>query len=462
MTAPRMLIGTLDIGNNIRLLATGFRAIGFDVTTATVAPNGVFYAQDYDLNLADLHAAALESIKHDNYPDWVCDDPRWAALFDYDIYLFVASHTLLPGLLDLPLLKQRGKIVISFQAGSEVRFWQMARTFNAAYGHSFPEGLISRHVNGARDLGAFAGYSRYLDVFANKLHNIRMAERYADLLLSQPCSNVLGVRPYMAAILPVDTQRCTARVPGRERPVVVHAPTNPEFKQSGLIFATLDRLWREGVGFELRLLRNVPNHQVLDALTDCDVLIDQIACGKTGLLGFEGMASGCMVIGCNDEEAAPVPYRSLPVARIAPDNVYDVLKTALTDRVLRVRAAEAGLRYLSLGHHTPQRVAQYILDCLDRSQRGDFDYYPTQLIEQPEFPSEEVVPQHLVQLTWDVLTDFGVAPDADLEPMKARGLVPGDAPSAALPRWDLTNTERLFWGWRGPNAVYPRPRGKGG
>lgn len=460
MKPMRMLIGTLDIGHNVSMLADGFRSLGLEVSTAFVSHNGVFYDKAFDLSCAELYQAAMARVREDRPVDDLAEDPRYAHFFDFDIYLFVASHTLMPGLLDLPILKARGKVVISFQAGSEVRFWMAARRFNAAYGHEFPPGLVSKYVNGSTALNEIAAYPRYLDVFSNKLHNIRMAEMYADVILSQPCSNVLGLRPYMGAILPVDTGRLTARIPDRERPVIVHAPTNIAFKRSDLIIGALHELWAEGLGFELRLLRNVPNSQVIESLTDADVLIDQIACGKSGLLGYEGMASGCVVVGCQDEDASPIPYRCLPVVRIDTHNVKDVLRRVISDAALRRRCAEAGVRYMQTGLHRPDQVARYIFGVLERAQDGDCDYYPTQFVEHPEYPEGEAIPPHLGELTWAVASMYGLPPEADLEALTARHLLPpaeqrGDG---VPPTWDLDGARRLFWGYAGPNATWPGGR----
>lgn len=459
MKPLRILIGTLDIGNNIRLFAQGFRELGFDVTTTTLRTKGVLYDDQYDVDVRPLHAAAMEAISRGQYPDTLMDDPRWADLFDHDVYFFVASHTLLPGLLDLPLLKQRGKLLLSYQAGSEVRFWQMAQTFNAAYGHGFPQGLVSPYINGAEEIAAFAGFSRYLDVFANKLHNIRMAERYSAAVYSQPCSNVLGLRPYFAALLPLDTSRCKPRIPGRDHPVIVHAPTNAEFKRSDLIISTLEQLWKEGHAFELRLIRNLPNARLLETLTDADVLIDQIACGKSGLLGFEGMASGCAVLGCNDEDAAPVPANAIPVVRIAPDNLYEVLKKTVTDKAFRIAQAEAGLRYVEAGLHTPKNIARYVVECVDRAHAGDYDYYPTQLVERPEFPEGERIPEYLKDMSVEILANHGAPPGFAQSAMVKAGLLPDDALPhlGELETWDVRRARRQFWGYTGPNAIWPRP-----
>lgn len=464
MTGIRMLIGTRNIGNNVQMFAQGFRELGFEVQTANTADPTIYYDESFDLNARDLHQEAMRRIEQGQSPDVLADDPRYAHFFDFDLYIFVSCHSLFPGMLDVPLLKERGKAIISFHGGSELRYWRMAEEFNAAYGHTFPDALKSNLVNFAEDVKLIASVSRYAEVFANKLHNTRVVERYCDMVMTQPRSNVLGVRPYMAAIVPVDTARCRPNIPGREVPVVVHAPTSPEFKRSDLILAALDRLWSEGVAFELRLLRNVPNEQVLAALSDCDVLIDQIACGKTGLLGYEGMASGCTVLGCNDEGAHPVPFRCQPILRIAPDNVYDVLKRVLTDRELRIRTAEAGLRFVGMGLQTPARVAAYMLECLERTQKGDHDYYPAQFLERPRPPRGEVVPDYLKGLTWEVMALHGVPPDADFGPVLERGLLPDGAAElvAELPRWRLDGATRHFWGWQGPNATWPHRRGDGG
>src|SRR5690606_27897665 len=109
-----------------------------------------------------------------------------------------------------------------------------------------------------------------------RLSNLRMAERHADAIFSLPFQSELAVRPYWHVQLPLDLSNYTCEVHDRDVPVIVHAPTRRNFKGTPAVLEALDRLREEGEQFELRLLENVPNKQVLKALTDADLVIDQL------------------------------------------------------------------------------------------------------------------------------------------------------------------------------------------
>jgi hypothetical protein len=151
----------------------------------------------------------------------------------------------------------------------------------------------------------------------------------------------------------------------------------------------------------------------------------------------------------------------LPVIDIVPDRIFEIFREVLTDRDRRVAAAEAGLKYIAEGHHTPARIAQYLIEGLERSGKRDWDYYPCQFFERPEFPAKETVPDYLKDLTLEVLADFGVPPGFDAGPLERARLLPGDwaAHRDQLRPWDLSGARRTFWGHVGPGAVYPQTRG---
>jgi hypothetical protein len=114
------------------------------------------------------------------------------------------------------------------------------------------------------------------DPLARPLRDMRMAERYSDLVLSVPSQSTLAVRPYMHYFVPVNLSDYKAEIPERDIPVVVHAPSDKAIKGTDSILAALDQLKRDGIAFELRFVHGVPHQQVVSELTNADVVVDQL------------------------------------------------------------------------------------------------------------------------------------------------------------------------------------------
>jgi hypothetical protein len=150
-------------------------------------------------------------------------------------------------------------------------------------------------------------------------------------------------------------------IPAREVPHIVHAPTNRSFKKTENITQSLENLRAEGVPFTFELLEDRPNQEVLWALSDADILIDQIGCPEgTGRLGMEGMASGCAVVGCNN---SIVPYPgNCPIIRGVADNLTEQLRVLIRNRKLRIHLAEEGRRWMLRGQTSPKITAARMLD----------------------------------------------------------------------------------------------------
>ena len=207
------------------------------------------------------------------------------------------------------------------------------------------------------------------------------------------------------------------------------------------------------------MIENATNETVLNELSNCDVLINNIGYGKGGLLPLEGLASGCCVIAGNDEEAMPIPYRAAPVIGTRHHNFLDRLRAVLKNKQLRIEMAEAGIEYTRLGINSPANVAQYLLDSYDRAKNGDFDYYPTFFLEHSAPPEGEHVPEYIKQMTWQLMKKNGVAPDFKPKHAFMAGHLPeGVTPEMTmrLPRWDESKfRKKCFWGWWAKDAIYP-------
>jgi len=88
---------------------------------------------------------------------------------------------------------------------------------------------------------------------------------------------------------------------GRERPVVVHAPSNAGLKGSELVAETMGRLHDEGV-VEYREVRGVPSSEMPRVYGEADVVLDQFSLGIYGVATVEALAAGRLVLSHVREE----------------------------------------------------------------------------------------------------------------------------------------------------------------
>lgn len=451
----RILIGTRDIANNIHMLKSGFQSLGFNVTTCSTKTNK-YYNNNADIDISSLFNSLTQNLKnernsltiHENYKN----------LFDFDTYIFV-TESLFPGMLDLPILRRQEKNIFFYPTGSDLRFWGNAITFNKFFKCKFPEKLISNSRNIVDSIYDLSAHSVYSDFYSKKLHNTRMIEMHSNLYLASPNYAQFSVSPYFGIMIPCITSACRPYIPRREKPLVLHIPSSREKKQTDIILKALNKISAEGIIFDFKLIENIGNDLVLKELSDCDVLIAQIGPGKASLVCLEGLASGCCVIGPNNEYGRPIPYNSVPIVNINNNNIYDKIKTVLTNKQLRIDMAEAGIEYMRLGLHEPSTVAEYMISCSERAKKENFDYYPTFFLEHSAPPEGEHVPEYLKQMTWQLMKKHGVAPDFKPKHAFMAGHLPkGVTPEMTmkLPRWDESKfRKKCFWGWWAKDAIYP-------
>ena len=116
----------------------------------------------------------------------------------------------------------------------------------------------------------------------------------------------------------------------RDRPVVLHAPTNPRLKGTAAVEEVLTRLQEEGL-VAYRRLTGVPNAEMPGFVADADLVVDQIVLGNVATLAAESMAAGRLVVGHVPEE---IRQRTpgLPVVEATPATLEEVLRDVVAHR----------------------------------------------------------------------------------------------------------------------------------
>lgn len=454
---PRILIGTNEIAKNIFNVANGFRELGYEADSLVFKKKDFYLDCEYSMIGVDFLNDTTYYSKEDGTVGIKTSRKFAEFVKKYDIFIFVAGSSLMPRMVDLPVLRQMGKTIIARHCGTEVRDAELARIFWQDYGRPYPlydsdKSSEAITINCEHDLLTLGQYHPAL---ANKLHNVRTSELYADLVTSGPPSHTLGLRPYVQTGPPVDLQHFTFRIPRRRVPIIVHAPSNMTYKRTNVILAMLKELREEGVEFHLELLHGVSNEVVRQKLTEADIVIDELALG-CGALSYEGAAAGCAVLSGHDGLSSPLP-RNRPVLNITEENFKDRVRRVIKDIKYRTYLALKGREFINSAISSPAGIAQCILNGLERAKAGDSDLYPTLFTERAFMPAGQSVPEYLRQRTLKVMQKYGVHPQTDLTRLVREGFLPelGDEDLQAIPRWDVsTLTQEGPWILTGPNATY--------
>lgn len=201
------------------------------------------------------------------------------------VYVFAGGASLVPAF-DLWLLKRLGKKIVAVFHGSDAR---------------------PPYINGGVACTTPAEVAACIAQAARMKQHIGRIERYADVIVNHVLSSHFHQRPITAWLnigIPVDVSRFTP-VPSRsdDAVTIVHAPTNPGPKGSALIERAIEALRREGHRIHFVTLTGRTNAEVLDAIRDCDFVVDELfsdlpmasfateaaGFGKAAVVGLHGL-----------------------------------------------------------------------------------------------------------------------------------------------------------------------------
>lgn len=383
----RIFIGLTEIANLAATYAKGFRALGHETYTVVFSKNFFYLDSYYDVVINDRIGIKANQI-FTELPKTKQFTRRTkqgafalaellSAMRRCDVFIFMFGSSFLPGYLDYPILKLGKKSIISIFVGSDIR-----------YGYALEEEMQSMGL--AHEIQPFLDFikSQPADSFLGQLKKVRAAEKYADLILSQPGYAQLQSKPYMRMNVPLDLSQLRFFVPDREIPVVLHAPSKRGVKGTEYVLAAVEQLKQEGLSFEFRLIEQMPNSQVRELLTEADIVVDELFSDTVGVLSAEAMATGNAALVRYMPDYAGVPA-GCPVINITKDTLVDHLRRVVLDRDWRRQLAYAGRPYVET-HNDHRQIAQQMLDWLQPGGIQTYNFVPT-------FYQNFVVPAELLK-----------------------------------------------------------------
>jgi glycosyltransferase involved in cell wall biosynthesis len=365
----RILVGLAEACNIIATYAKGFRALGLMAFSVVDTVKPLYSDSHYDrvLDRLAFHSwknRGLRRLLKRVLMAFFRMVVFIEALIRCDTFVLLFGISFLPWNLDYPILKLLRKRLVCVFLGSDVRYGPAYQVEMEMLGVGNDVQPFTKYVLGLRGV-----------TYRTKMRTVRMAERYADLILSQPGFAQLQSRPYMRMNIPLDLSLFEFEIPRRDVPLVIHAPSNKDIKGTRFVFEAVERLRSSGVQFDFQLIEGLPNSELRNLLSRSDILVDELFSETVGTLSLEAMAAGNAVLVRYMAEYAGVPV-SCPAQNVTMTTVEERLVRLVQDRNLRRGLAIEGRSFVEK-HHDHVKVAHEILTWLLKLPDLEYDFEPT-------------------------------------------------------------------------------------
>ena len=410
MSLQRILLGTMEICNQVYTWGEALKSMGYEVHTVVGGANPYFPESTYsEFSDRDANARLLGDLQASPVAAWATQHEALTQLHrlmtGYDVYIFQWGCSLVGRLQELELLRALGKTVICVFNGSDLRSAAAYELHNQKCNMpAAPFAIQENDPCGSMNV---------------KMGILRRAELYAHVRTGSPDYMSMAMRPYYQCYVPMRVAGMPHAILDRDVPVLIHAPSRRDFKGTSLIVQALEDLKAEGLQFEFRLLEGVSNKVVLENLADADIAVDQLYADQPGTFAMEALATGCAVAGGNRSDIAPYPA-DRPIQHIDPTSVKEGLRRLISERSYRLELAQRG-RVHVMKHHDPAVSIARILDAVERSKQGDFDYVPELFTNEFQAPDNEPVSDENRQLNRAVAEQCGLSVE-QMESLQSRGL----------------------------------------
>jgi hypothetical protein len=376
MPNKKVFIGLQDIASFFDDWAFGFKDAGFKVITGSLKGQHVinnskldFIVQEKLDKLGYFKPRRISSRIKPIWDNFVRKYYLNQVMASCDVFVLI-WETFFENFEDIKYLKDNKKTVIVIFVGDDVR-WEPAMK------QEFQQHGLSPFT--------YKNYSYSDKALENKLRFLRISEKYADVILSQPNIAQLGLRPYKILFIPINLKEYSTSFKQRKVPRLVHAPTSVG-KGTVYIEEVVSRLKNEGLQFEYVRIENKPRTEALKIYEDSDVIVDQLLLPGGGKLAHEGMALGKVVLTCmgydNYDQGKP---KDCPLVDVRVESLYDVLISIIPNQALRQEIADKGRPYIQK-YHDPKTIVQEVLSELENKGVGN-DYI------KPTFFREKFIPE---------------------------------------------------------------------
>jgi glycosyltransferase involved in cell wall biosynthesis len=259
----------------------------------------------------------------------------------YDIFHFHYGTTIWPQFEDVKEIKATGKKMIMHHWGNDVRFHDLARINNPYVytGDSPPNERIDKQLTKISQYISEAIVQDY-----EVLHYVK--SYYKKVHVLPLAIDLRNFQPTYPDVL-------------KKRPLILHAPTNPDFKGTTYIEDAIKQL-QSSHDFDYKRIEKMNHAQVISLYKEADIIVDQILCGSYGLLSVESMALGKPVITYIRPDLLNKFPLALPIVSGNPDNIKEKIQTLIENPPMRKSLGIQGREYVEKYHAREIVVAKLL------------------------------------------------------------------------------------------------------
>lgn len=269
----------------------------------------------------------------------------------------------------------------------------------------------------------------YIDLFLSRLGAVQdnveikkkylsLLEEYSDHIIAPSSCAQLLEKPIINLISlclphPTNDELGTLRpeLPRSEekRPVILHAPSELSVKGTSEIRCIIKELHAEGLEFDYLEISGVSRYQVLEAISKCDIVVDQMF-SDVPMASFATEASFFgkpSVVGGGYSELirSDVPLEYIPPSiYVAPEQFKKSLRRLIMDRGFRDEMSNQAWEY-ARNTASPQLVAQRLLRLLADDIPNEWLFDPSRLMYIYGFGLEK---RCLSEILNSYIADYGV------------------------------------------------------
>ena len=150
----------------------------------------------------------------------------------------------------------------------------------------------------------------------------------------------------------------------RERPIVVHAPSDRAKKGTEYVIAACERL-----PVELDIVEGLPHEQARERYARADIVVDQLNAGWHGVFALEAMALGKPVVLRLKQDVVEQAERAygtkVPLVPATKETLVDALRPLVESPALRREIGAASRAYVEKVHDI-DRIADRLVDLYAR------------------------------------------------------------------------------------------------
>jgi hypothetical protein len=275
------------------------------------------------------------------------------AVHKYNVFIFSSVSTFYR-YKELWILKKLGKTIIYVFCGTESRpDYLSGNIINALY-------LKNGQINDIDKCIKKASY---------KKKTIGYIEKYADYCINHPPCALFHTKPYIKWLyigFPFSkTGNSLQSVGSNDTIRILHAPSNPQTKGTYIIREIIERIQTEGVPIEYIELIGKPNSKVLEELSRCDFVIDELYSDiPLGGLGVEAAFWGKPTINAGyygkdieyDYDESIIP----PSIFCMPHEIEEKIRLLISDITLRRQMGRVAQSFVMKNWNTKKVASNYL------------------------------------------------------------------------------------------------------